>query len=144
MEPVYFNTRFIYRFGNDGIIDFGGEEDNIIDTCTITWKHKDISLANHSLQQMSIEYNIPLIDISSYDKNKTGTEKLLAELVVRGGIPNEYLMGCIICHQLQYKVPLEATFLSGQPNSEYNSDCDSCIDEIPYFEAESNTNYDSE
>lgn len=144
MEPVYFNTRFIYRFGNDGIIDFGGEEDNIIDTCTVTWKHNDITVANYSLQQIKTEFNLPYVDISSYDKNKSGTEKLMAELLVRGDMPNEYLMGCIICHQLLYKVPLEATFLSGQPNSGYNSDSNASNDENSYFKDESSTDYDSE
>jgi hypothetical protein len=125
MEPVYFNTKFLYRFGSDGIINFGGEEYGLFDIDTITWKNDDIPIANASLQQMRIDKNLPFVDISSYDKSKCGTEKLLAELVVRGGITNEYLMGCVICHQLQYKIPLEATFMTGEPNS----DCDLSDDE---------------
>jgi hypothetical protein len=143
MEPVHFNTNFLYRFGSDGVISFGGEEYGLFDTDTITWKETDIPIANAALKAMKERFNLPEIDIASYEKNKSGTEKLLAELVVRGGIPNEYLMGCVICHQLQYKVPLEAVFLTGEPSG-YNSDCDTCTDENPYYEAETNSESDLE
>jgi hypothetical protein len=143
MEPVHFNTNFFYRFGSDGVVSFGGEEDGLFDTDVVTWTENDIPIANAALKDMKERLNLPEVNIASYDKNKAGTEKLLAELVVRGGVPNEYLMGCVICHQLQYKVPLEAFFLTGQP-SRYDSDCDSCNDENPYYEAESSSEYDSE
>jgi hypothetical protein len=123
MEPVYFNTNFLYRFGSDGIINFGGEEYGLFDTDTITWTDNDIPIALEALKKMQEDLKLPAIDLTSYEKNKMGTEKLLAELVVKGGIPNEYLMGCIICHQLQYKIPLEAVFLTGEPN-DYNSEND--------------------
>lgn len=124
MEPVYFNTGYIFRFGHDGIMNFGGEEDGMIDIDVVTWQESDIPTALSSLNQMCISQNLPNIDISIYDKTKSGTEKLVTELVVRGGIPNSYLLGCAICHQLQYRIPLEATFMTGQPNSSYNSDSD--------------------
>ena len=139
MEPVHFDTDFIYRFGSDGVVNFGGEENGMIDIDTVTWKENDIYIANSSLNRMKLELNLPEVNLASYDKNKAGTEKLLTELVGKGGIPNKYLMGCVICHQLQYKVPLEATFMTGMPN-----DCDTCYDENPYFEGESSSEYDSE
>jgi hypothetical protein len=122
MEPVYFNTGFIFRFGNNDIIRFGGKEDNIIDTCTITWNKSDILIAGTTLKEIKDKFNLPNIDFSSYAKNKDGTNNLVANLLLFENIPNIYLLGCAICHQLQYRVPLEATFLSGQPNSECNSD----------------------
>ena len=134
MEPVYFNTGFIFRFGNDGIMNFGGEENGMIDIDVVTWLESDISIAQTSLNKMRIAQNLPNIAISSYDKTKSGTEKLLADLVVRGGVPNSYLLGCVICHQLQYKIPLEATFMTGQPNSSYNSDSDTYNNGYSYFE----------
>ncbi len=143
MEPVHFNTNFLYRFGLDGVVSFGGEEYGLFDTDTITWTENDIPIANAALKTMKEQLNLPEVNISSYDKSKSGTEKLLAELVVRGGVPNEYLMGCVICHQLQYKVPLEAFFMTGQP-SRYDSDSDTCNDENPYYEADSSSEYDSE
>jgi hypothetical protein len=143
MEPVHFNTTFLYRFGSDGITSFGGEEYGLFDTDTITWTADDIPLANTTLQEMKEEGRLPDIDFNSYEKNKSGTEKLIVELVVKGGIPNEYLMGCAICHQLQYKVPLEAIFLTGEPN-DYNSDCDTCNDDKEYFDEESITDSKSE
>jgi hypothetical protein len=124
MEPVHFNTNFLYRFGSDGIINFGGEEYALFDTDTITWTHNDIPIANTALIKMQVEQNLPFVDIGKYEKNKSGTERLLAELVVKGGIPNEYLLGCVICHQLQYRIPLEAIFLTGEPNDDYSEDND--------------------
>jgi hypothetical protein len=143
MEPVHFNTNFLYRFGSDGIVSFGGEEYGLFDTDTITWKENDILIANTALNTMKECLNLPDINLASYEKNKSGTEKLLAELVMKGDIPNEYLMGSVICHQLQYQVPLEAVFMTGEPN-DYNSDCGTCNDKNPYCKAESSSEYDSE
>jgi hypothetical protein len=134
MEPVHFNTGFIFRFGNDGIMNFGGEEDGMIDIDVVTWKESDISIAQSSLNQLRIAQKLPNIDLSSYDKTRTGTEKLVTELVLLGGIPNSYLLGCAICHQLQYRIPLEATFMTGQPNSSYNSDSETYNNGYSYFE----------
>ncbi len=141
---MYFDTGFIYRFGCAGVIDFGGEEDSIIDTCTVTWKSSDIQTANTNLQKMKEERNLPDPNIASYDKSKQGTYSMLADLIAKGNIPNEYLLGSVICHQLQYKVPLESTFMTGQPNTSYNSDCDTCDDENPYYEPDDSSEYGSE
>jgi hypothetical protein len=124
MEPIYFNTKFIYRFSDDGIIDFGGKEENIIDVDTVTWNKKDILTANRTLQKMKEELNLPDPEFTRYSKDKDGTQNMLSNLITKGDIPNKYLLGCVICHQLQYRVPLEATFMSGKPNLDYHSESD--------------------
>lgn len=121
MESIIFNTGFIYQYGDNGIIDFGGEEDNIIDVCTITWNKKDIATAIVHIRRLEELMNLSEIDFTHYDNNVEGTNKLLNTLIQKG-ISKEYNMGCIIYHQLQYKVPLEATLMTGEPNLECYSD----------------------
>jgi hypothetical protein len=71
-------------------------------------------------------------EIDSYEANKQGTVKLVNNLIELNKYKMDFIMGCVICHQLKYRVPLVATFLTGQPNSYYsdsscksNSDSDS-------------------
>ncbi len=145
MEYLHFNTDVIYRFGSDGVIDFGGEEDGMIDIDTVTWNQDDIPVANNLLNKLREELNLPTIDITSYEKSKKGTEKLLADLLVKGGIPHRYLLGCIICHQLQYTIPLEVTFMTGEHYADCDCDCD-CDNDInnKQYEIEMYLSSDSE
>lgn len=141
-ESIYFNTGFTYRFGRSGIVDFGGEESALFEFDTVTWKENDIPTALQELEKIRQERNLPSVDFSSYDKNKSGTTKMLAELIVKGQIPNQYLLGCVIYHQLMYKVPLRGDFLTGYHNHEYTSDCDcdssdNCNSPFSYSEDES-------
>ena len=121
-EPVHFNTEFLYRFGTDGITDFGGKEDAIIDIDEITWNKKDILVANYNLKKMIETLNTENPNIDSYESNKQGTIQLVNNLIASRKYENRFIMGCIICHQLKYRIPLVATFSTGQPNSYYSSD----------------------
>ena len=60
--------------------------------------------------------------IDSYEVNKQGTIKLVNDLIATNKYKLDFIMGCVICHQLKYRVPLVATFCTGQPNSDYYSD----------------------
>ncbi len=124
IEPVHFNTNFIFRFGYNGISIFGGEEDSMIDIDTITWKEKHISFAFEAYKKMEKDLKMPEVNFNNFEKNKEGTYKLVNELSQINKIPKIYILGSVICHQLLYRVPLQATFLTGLPNdysgSEYN------------------------
>jgi hypothetical protein len=121
-EPVHFNTEFLYRFGTDGITDFGGKENAIIDVDEITWNKKDVTIANYNLKKMIEASNIEDPKIDTYESNKQGTIRLVNDLIASGKYQNRFIMGCIICHQLKYRVPLVATFSTGEPNDDYYSD----------------------
>ena len=121
-EPVHFNTEFIYRFGTDGIISFGGKEDAIIDVDEITWNKKDTIIASFNLRKMIAELQLEDPQIDSYEVNKQGTIQLVNHLIGSNKYKLDFIMGCVICHQLKYRVPLVATFSTGQPNSDYDSD----------------------
>jgi len=121
-EPVHFNTEFIYRFGTDGIISFGGKEDAIIDVDEITWNKKDAIIASYNLRKMIADLQLEDPQIDSYEVNKQGTIKLVNDLIATNKYKLDFIMGCVICHQLKYRVPLVATFCTGQPNSDYYSD----------------------
>jgi hypothetical protein len=140
-ESIYFNTGFVYRFGRTGIVSFGGEESALFEFDTVQWKKHDIPIVIQELEKMKLEQNLPNVEFSTYDKNKSGTAKMLTELVARGGVPNDYLLGCVIYHQLLYKVPLQADFLTGYRNDGYTSDCcdssDSCNSPFSYSDEES-------
>lgn len=122
LEPVHFNTEFIYRFGTEGIVSFGGKEDAIIDVDEITWNKKDAVIATYNLRKMITDLKLDDPEIDSYEPNKQGTIKLANYLVASNKYKMDFIMGCVICHQLKYKVPLVATFLTGQPNTNYHSD----------------------
>ena len=131
-EPVHFNTEFIYRFGTEGIVSFGGKEDAIIDVDEITWNKNDAIVASYNLRKMIADLKLDDPEIDSYEANKQGTVKLVNNLIALNKYKMDFIMGCVICHQLKYRVPLVATFLTGQPNSYYsdsfcksNSDSDS-------------------
>jgi hypothetical protein len=121
-EPVHFNTEFIYRFGTDGIVSFGGKEDAIIDIDEITWNKKDAIVASYNLRKMIVDLKLDDPQIDSYEANKQGTIKLVNDLIAQDKYEKAFIMGCVICHQLKYRVPLVATFCTGQPNSDYSSD----------------------
>jgi hypothetical protein len=123
MNLVYFNTDFVYNLGSDGIITFGGEEDGLIDINTVTWKKKDISFAFSVLKKIQDKFGLQEIDLSIYKKSKEGTEILFKHLQEKV-IPKEYLVGFLICHQLLYQIPLQATYMTGMPNEQYGSDSD--------------------
>lgn len=138
-EPIWFNTGFVYRFGTDGVIDFGGEEDGLIDVDTVTWTQDDIPIVWANLQKLKEDQNLPDVNFSSYNKNINGTHDMIADLLVKGNFPKEYLLGCTIWHQLQFKVPLEGTFTTGQTPSEYGSDLDSTNSKITYRDYDSDS-----
>ena len=119
-EPVHFNTEFLYRFGTDGITDFGGKEDAIIDVDEITWNKKDIAIANYNLRKMieTLQLDDPKID--SYPSNREGTIQLVNSLIGSTKYEMRFIMGCVICHQLTYRVPLVATISTGEPNDYYS------------------------
>ncbi len=143
-ESIHFNTGFVYRFGTDGIVSFGGEEDALFEFSSVVWKESDIPIVFQELQKMILEKNLPAVQFDSYLKSKEGTARMLAELIVKDNIPNKYLMGCTIYHQLQYKSTLQADFLNGKPNDNH-SDCDCCDSPISQTTHSTyDTDYDSE
>jgi hypothetical protein len=119
---IHFNTGFVYRYSQTGIIKFGGEYGPVFEFNTIRWKNIDISLAYKELKKLQIEQQLPIVNFTSYLKNKEGTAKMLSDLLIKGVRLNEYLLGCVIYHQLTYKVPLRAYYLIDYINENYNSD----------------------
>lgn len=120
-EPVEFNTDFIYQYGSDFITSFGGEEDGMFDIDTITWNQSDIPEVLHNLAVFSQQNELPEIKFENYSKNKDGTYKLQSDLI-QSDMPKQYILGCLIYHQLQYTNELVATFLTGEPNMDYYSE----------------------
>jgi hypothetical protein len=116
IEPTYFNTNVMFpyniyhiRMGPD--INFGGEEDAIIDVSTLTWTQTDVPNIYTNL----LKFNLPIPNFDTYAKTKNGTTSLMADLILKQ-YPVPYVLGCIIYHQLQYTDPLEANFSTGMPN----------------------------
>jgi hypothetical protein len=89
-----------------------------------TWSKKDIAQANYNLKRMLEELKLPEPVLDSYESNRSGTQKLSNDLISGEKYPKQIIMGCLICHQLRYRIPLVATFLTGQPNSDYESESD--------------------
>jgi hypothetical protein len=112
-DPTYFNTDVVFPYNLyfiDG--DFGGEEDGMIDVSTITWNIKDFEKIYKTLKKLQKKFNLEYPNFFVYEKNKEGTELLISDLILKK-VPNEYLLGCAIYHQLQYQDHLEATFSTG-------------------------------
>lgn len=122
-EPVHFNTDITYYLGTDGILSFGGKERGIIDISTITWKRKDIPTVLSSLASLRSKLKLYEVNLEKYEKNKKGTLELLSDLLLKN-LPRKYILGAIIAHQLQYQVPLKATFMTGYGSDASYSSCD--------------------
>jgi hypothetical protein len=112
---AFFNTGFEYKFrfgiqSSEDIIQFGGSNTSID---SHHWDYSDIETIEEKLRNLEILAEIDHIDINSFSFSIDGTRDLYSTHF-KGDSRNEeyfeYLLGCIILHQLHYTPNLECEF----------------------------------
>jgi hypothetical protein len=122
---AFFNTEFEYKFAfaiqsSVDMVKFAGSEEGIQGgDAHHQWDREDIPFIKRSLDDLQgilTEKDIP--DFGKYQKTLKGTEKLHADLRdAFSGVSDdkvelmyEYILGCLIYHQLMYQVPLTVKY----------------------------------
>lgn len=112
---VFFDTGFEYKFrfaiqSTEDILKFGGTN---VGVDTHHWDISDIEIIEEKLRNLEILAEINPIDIKKFSFNVDGTEELYAANF-KGDCRNEeyfeYLLGCLILHQLHYVSALECDY----------------------------------
>ena len=120
MEPVYFNTEFVFTCHTWDLPQFDGEYEHIIDTASVKWTNQHIPIIQTYLRDMMLEYGYPEIDVSVFPLTIQGTRKLVDRLRLGhekyGDISCNYIFGYIVWHQLLYCNPLDCVYLTGVPS----------------------------
>lgn len=115
VEPVYFNTKFIYDCYTWDLPDFGAESDSLIDILTVTWTRDNIPMIQTFLSEKRSIHGYPEIDVLGYPKNINGTREIVDFFESVDGVSTVYVAAYVIWHQLLYQDPLEAVYESGRP-----------------------------
>jgi hypothetical protein len=109
---VWFDTGFWYNEGNRNILDFGGEEEGIIDVGCVKW------CSRKEVQDILESHGIGTDALPTFPHSLQGTEALYASLKQQG-YPMKHVFGILVWHQLAYQAPLLGCWESGQCGSSH-------------------------
>ncbi len=118
---AFFNTGFEYKFTfavqpSEDILKFGGTPEFAYEgDHKHTWTIKDREPLLNRLRDLEISLGLPELHFEPYEKTLEGTQKLrhdLWDIVVGGELLPTYTLGCLIYHQLLYKLDLNCIYES--------------------------------
>lgn len=115
VEPVYFNTDFVYNCYTWDLPHFGAESEHMIDTVSVIWTRDNIPMIQTFLADDRSKHGYPEIDVLVYPKNINGTKSIVDFFESVGCVSTVYIAAYVIWHQLLYEDPLEAVYESGRP-----------------------------